>query len=98
MAENKHNESHWVVCPCCGGKTKIKINENTVLLNFPLFCPRCKKESIIGIIKFKTLKAQSLQISVNEFCRLCFYFNMAFCFFPFTTSKAPFMIGRRSAI
>ena len=27
----------WVLCPVCGNKTRIKIRENTVLLNFPLF-------------------------------------------------------------
>lgn len=25
----------WVLCPVCGNKTRIKIRENTVLLNFP---------------------------------------------------------------
>ena len=46
-------KTHWVVCPLCGGKTKVKITEETVLLNFPLFRPQCKRESTIGIIKLK---------------------------------------------
>ena len=47
-------ESHrWLICPKCGGKTKIKISEDTVLLNFPLFCPQCKRETIIGVIKYE---------------------------------------------
>ncbi len=46
-------KTHWVICPLCGGKTKVKITEETVLLNFPLFCPQCKRESTIGIIKMK---------------------------------------------
>ena len=46
-------ESRWIRCPLCDGKTRIRINEDTVLLNFPLYCPKCKKESIIGVIKFK---------------------------------------------
>ena len=37
----------WVLCPVCGNKTRIKIRENTVLLNFPLFCPKCRHETLI---------------------------------------------------
>lgn len=39
--------SHWVLCPVCGGKTRTKLYEDTVLENFPLFCPKCKREIII---------------------------------------------------
>lgn len=37
----------WVHCPICKSKTKTKINKDTVLKNFPLFCPKCRNESII---------------------------------------------------
>lgn len=47
------NDSIWVHCPECDGKTRIKVYEDTVLLNFPLFCPKCKKEIIINVIKLK---------------------------------------------
>ena len=30
------------LCPYCGGKTKTRVVGNTVLKNFPLFCPHCK--------------------------------------------------------
>ena len=46
-------ESHWLRCPMCHGKTKLKITEDTVLLNFPLFCPVCKREFTVGVIKLK---------------------------------------------
>jgi len=36
----------WLLCPVCDNKTRIKIRENTVLENFPLFCPKCKKETV----------------------------------------------------
>ena len=38
----------WVLCPICGNKTRTKIRANTVLENFPLFCPKCKKETLIN--------------------------------------------------
>ena len=29
----------------------MKIREDTVLENFPLFCPKCKQESLVNIKK-----------------------------------------------
>ena len=43
----------WIHCPICGSKTRTKVKENTVLLNFPLFCPKCKRETIVDIVKLK---------------------------------------------
>ena len=43
----------WLPCPKCGTKTHIKLYEDTVLLNFPLCCPECGKETMLGVIKFK---------------------------------------------
>lgn len=52
-------ESQWVICPLCKGKTRLKLLPDTVLRNYPLFCPKCKNEVIIN--------AAHLQISVvNE--------------------------------
>ena len=41
----------WVMCPVCGNKTRTKIRKDTELINFPMFCPKCKKESIINVKK-----------------------------------------------
>ena len=37
----------WILCPVCGCKTRLKIREDTVLENFPLYCPKCKHETLI---------------------------------------------------
>jgi len=42
----------WVLCPVCNSKTRLKVREDTVLENFPLFCPKCKQESIVTVRKF----------------------------------------------
>ncbi|MFV0466137.1 MAG: cysteine-rich KTR domain-containing protein [Lachnospiraceae bacterium] len=42
----------WILCPVCGNKTRLKIREETELKNFPLFCPKCKQETIINIRQF----------------------------------------------
>ena len=36
----------WIHCPTCGNKTRTKVNPDTVLKHFPLFCPKCGKELI----------------------------------------------------
>ena len=46
-------EMLWLLCPKCGARTKIKIYEDTVLLNFPLYCTKCKEETKLGVIKYK---------------------------------------------
>ena len=46
----------WVCCPVCGSKTRIKIRLDTELINFPLYCPKCKQEKLI--------QAEKLHITV----------------------------------
>ena len=42
-------ESKWILCPICQNKTRIKIRGDTMLQNFPLFCPKCKQETLINV-------------------------------------------------
>ena len=58
--------SEWIMCPICGNKTRDKIREDTELKNFPLYCPKCKQESLIDakelyitVIKEPDAKTQS---------------------------------------
>ena len=46
--------TEWVLCPVCNSKTRIKIRMDTVLENFPLFCPKCKQETLINVKEFNT--------------------------------------------
>ena len=41
----------WLLCPVCNNKTRTMVREETVLINFPLFCPKCKKETLINVQK-----------------------------------------------
>ena len=41
----------WVMCPVCGNKTRTKIRKDTKLINFPLYCPKCKHETLIAVRK-----------------------------------------------
>ena len=40
-------KENWLLCPACNGKTRVKLREDTVLENFPLFCPKCKQETVV---------------------------------------------------
>lgn len=45
----KMNTIDWIRCPVCGNKTRGRIRQDTELKNFPLYCPKCKQESLIEI-------------------------------------------------
>lgn len=45
------NKTDWIFCPVCSSKTRIRIRSDTVLENFPLFCPKCKQERLIQVKK-----------------------------------------------
>lgn len=40
--------TEWIFCPVCGSKTHNKLQEDTELIDFPLYCPKCKQESLIS--------------------------------------------------
>ena len=39
----------WLLCPVCRSKTRLKLREDTVLENFPLYCPKCKHDTLIRV-------------------------------------------------
>ena len=41
-------DEKWVHCPACGAKTRVRLLQRTVLREFPLFCPKCRRESLIN--------------------------------------------------
>lgn len=41
--------SGWVLCPCCGGKTRLKIAPSTEIKGLPLYCPKCKQTTFVDI-------------------------------------------------
>lgn len=42
-------KTEWLRCPVCKNKTRDKIREDTILIHFPLFCPKCKQETLIDV-------------------------------------------------
>ncbi len=58
MKEQEQQSSHWVHCPICGAKTKTKVNEDTILIRFPPYCPQCKKEFRVDIVQLKMVMSK----------------------------------------
>lgn len=46
-------QTEWVRCPVCGNKTRNKIRVDTVLKNYPLYCPKCRQETLIEVSNLK---------------------------------------------
>ena len=44
--------TEWIRCPVCRNKTMVQIRKDTELKNFPLYCPKCKQESLIEAKNF----------------------------------------------
>lgn len=53
MMDNQRKGSLWIRCPVCGSKTRTKVYDDTVLIKFPLYCPKCKKEIRVNVVQLK---------------------------------------------
>ena len=50
----QEKELIWIRCPMCKHKTRVKVRGDTELKNFPLYCPKCKRETLINMIELNT--------------------------------------------
>lgn len=46
-------KNDWIYCPVYGGKTRHRIREDTEMKNFPLYCPKCKQETLVEVKKLQ---------------------------------------------
>ena len=53
QATMQYSKENLLLCPACNSKTRTKAYMDTELLNFPLFCPKCKKETIVNVRQLK---------------------------------------------
>ena len=47
-------DCRWLICPVCGGKTRNQVRADTILINYTLFCPKCKRELLATVDKNDT--------------------------------------------
>ena len=57
MMQNNQSRTGFLLCPHCGRKTRTMIREDTELIRFPLFCPKCRYECVV------TFKKGNLEIT-----------------------------------
>lgn len=74
----------WLLCPICSNKTRLKVRKDTELINFPLFCPKCKKESLINVNNLKVTivkepDAKTAEPDKNEINTISFYRLFPLC-------------------
>lgn len=58
--DKNQQEAIWLHCPVCRGKTRTKVKRETVLQEFPLFCPKCKRETIVNVDQYNITVVESL--------------------------------------
>ena len=46
--------TEWLLCPLCNSKTRDRIREDTILANYPLYCPKCKRETLVEAKNLQT--------------------------------------------
>lgn len=56
-------EVQWVLYPVCRNKTRLKTRGDTILINFPLYCPKCRQETLITAqnLNIKIIKEPDVQ-------------------------------------
>lgn len=42
-------DTKWIFCPVCRSKTRLKMRKDTELKNLPLYCPKCRKVTLINV-------------------------------------------------
>ncbi|HFU9454922.1 TPA: cysteine-rich KTR domain-containing protein [Streptococcus agalactiae] len=56
----------WILCPICGNKTRLRIRVDTILKNFPLYCPKCKNETLINVQKMNIITIKEPDVKTQS--------------------------------
>lgn len=54
----------WILCPICGSKTRNKCREDTILINYPLYCPKAHPVPVPG----KKTEKTKIQMILQKYC------------------------------
>lgn len=53
----------WLLCPVCGNKTRNRVRADTILIHYPLYCPKCRQECLVDV---KDLQIRVIKESLSE--------------------------------
>ena len=87
--QKKQQKSRWIHCPSCGGKTRNKVYQDTVLVNFPLFCPKCRKETLIDVVQFKMIIKKWASRTIRRACILYWGYRLFSVLLDFDSGICP---------
>ena len=48
----------FLPCPLCGTKSDTKVLPETVLVRYPLFCAKCRQETLVDVVKMKMVLSE----------------------------------------
>ena len=79
-------KNEWIRCPVCGSKTRDRLREDTVLKNYPLYCPKCKQDTLVNAkeLYITVIKEPDAQTRANE---IVSNHDHLLCVFNETSSK-----------
>lgn len=58
-------KERWAVCPDCGGNTRTRVREDSVLFHHLMYCPRCKKNFLVNIRQFQTEVVREAEVQTR---------------------------------
>lgn len=85
------DRTEWILCPVCGNKTRNKIKEDTILKNYPLYCPKCKQETLIEVSNLKIpviTEPDALDARADNLVRMKSHRSSALFFYTAQTGQA----------
>ena len=50
---NNRVKFRFLPCPICGTQSDTKVLPETVLVRYPLFCAKCRQETLVDVVKIK---------------------------------------------
>lgn len=51
--KSKEQKAYWIPCPACKELSDVKVYEDTVLLKFPFYCPKCNQKSTVNVVRLR---------------------------------------------
>ena len=64
--ERKSIIFRFLPCPICGTQTDTKVLPETVLVRYPLFCAKCRQETLVDVVKMKMVLSDAEDETVRD--------------------------------
>ena len=74
-------ETEWILFPICGNRARNRIREDTELKHFPLYCPKCRQESLVDVkgLAVRVIKDYQNQKGTDIICKIILHIVSKSC-------------------